>query len=170
MKKLSLSMLFICLLLVGYSCSDQEIENESLSVQPDSLELFEYLKIVASSSLSLEAKNSNAKGENPHNKPTVWADCAKYSAIVVPATFKPTSDPFDELYMIPSASFYGGIPLVSDSKPGDQDYNGGRWHLNVIKEGVDTSKYHMVCSEEGIDLDDFESTDMYFECPMLPFR
>ena len=64
--------------------------------------------------------------------------------------------------------FYGGIPLISDSKPGDQDYNGGRWHLNVLKTGVDASKYAEACYEEALNVDDFESTDMYFECPIRP--
>ena len=170
MKKLSLLAVFTGLLFLASSCSNEGTESEPLSAQTNSLELFNQLKIIAASATTLNAKNDNAKGGNPNAKPTVWADCIKFSAIVVPATFKPTSDPFDELYMIPSASFYMGVPLVSDSKPGDKDYNGGRWHLNVIKEGVDASKYNTVCSEEGIDPNDFESTDMYFECPLLPFR
>ena len=92
------------------------------------------------------------------------------TAIVVPATFKPGSGNFDELYMMPEAMFYGGLPLISDSKPGDQDYNGGRWHMNLLKEGVDASKYAMACSEEDLDPNDFDSIDLYFECPLLPKR
>lgn len=109
-------------------------------------------------------------------KPPIWADCIKYRGVVVPATFKPESDPFDELYAIPDTEgnpmplFKDGLPLISDSKPGDQDYNGGRWHLNVLKPGVDVNKYSEACSEEDLDLDDFMSTDAYFGCPMTKFK
>ena len=65
-------------------------------------------------------------------QPLIWADSNLYSGIVVPATFKPESDPFDELYAMPDNTFKDGVPLISDSKPGDKNYNGGRWHLNVL--------------------------------------
>jgi len=95
----------------------------------------------------------------------VWADCQLYASVVTPATFNPNSDPFDELY---AASYKNGIGLISESKPGDQDYNGGRWHLNVLKSTVDPNKYINACSVEELDLNDFESTQNYFECPLLP--
>jgi hypothetical protein len=63
-----------------------------------------------------------------------------------------------------------GVPLISDSKPGDRDYNGGRWHMNVLKDGVSPSKYSNVCRVEDLDLNDFESTGNYFSCPLLPRR
>ena len=63
-----------------------------------------------------------------------------------------------------------GVPLISDSKPGDRDYNGGRWHMNVLKAGVDPSKYANACRVEDLNLSDFESTPNYFECPLLPRR
>lgn len=70
--------------------------------------------------------------------------------------------------MPPMAMFYDGVPLISDSKPGDRDYNGGRWHLNVLKSGVSPTKYANACSEEDIDPADFDSMDVYFECPLRP--
>jgi hypothetical protein len=88
---------------------------------------------------------------------------------VTPATFKPESDPFDELYA-GGNGFKNGVPLISESKPGDQDYNGGRWHLNVLKDGVSPDKYANACKVEDLDLGDFESTGDYFECPLLPRR
>jgi hypothetical protein len=100
----------------------------------------------------------------------VWADCQLYASVVTPATFKPDSDPFDQLYAANFASFKDGIGLISESKPGDQDYNGGRWHLNVLKDGVNPNKYINACSVEELDLNDFESTPDYFECPLLPRR
>jgi hypothetical protein len=100
----------------------------------------------------------------------VWADCQLYASVVTPATFNANSDPFDQLYAADLTSFKDGIGLISESKPGDQDYNGGRWHLNVLKSTVDSDKYINACKVEDLDLNDFESTQNYFECPLLPRR
>ncbi|NIR52280.1 hypothetical protein GWO43_27185 [candidate division KSB1 bacterium] len=97
----------------------------------------------------------------------VWADCELFDSVVTPATFKPESDPFDELY---AANFKDGVGLISESKPGDADYNGGRWHMNVLKAGIDPDKYEDACSVEELDLNDFQSSGNYFECPLLPRR
>jgi hypothetical protein len=104
-------------------------------------------------------------------RPTTWVDCELFAGVVTPATFKPEAGKFDELYA-GGNGFKDGSPLISESKPGDQDYNGGRWHLNVLKgkEHVDPAKYQKACSVEQLDLNDFTSTDQYFECPLLPRR
>ena len=102
-------------------------------------------------------------------RPQTWADGELFDGVVTPATFKPESDPFDELYT-GGNGFKDGVPLISESKPGDQDYNGGRWHLNVLKAGVDPDKYANATGDADLDLNDFESTDNYFECPLLPRR
>ena len=114
----------------------------------------------------------------PRPRPTTWVDGELFAGVVTPATFDPASGNFDELYAIGDKcenpamgdSFLGGAPLISESKPGDQDYNGGRWHMNVLKDGVDCDKYATADKVEDLDLDDFESTDNYFECPLLPRR
>ena len=105
----------------------------------------------------------------PRPRPETWVDCKLFNGVVTPATFNPGSDPFDELYA-GGNGFKDGAPLISESKPGDQDYNGGRWHLNVLKDGVDPDKYTDACSVEDLDLNDFQSTSNYFECPLLPRR
>ena len=113
-----------------------------------------------------------ARGPLP--TPQTWVDDQLFNGVVTPATFDPESDPFDELYSCsgpPTPSFADGVPLISESKPGDQDYNGGRWHLNVA---TDTNackvKYSSATSVEDLDLNDFMSTPNYFECPLLPTR
>ena len=113
-----------------------------------------------------------ASGSNlasPRPRPNSWVDCERFAGVVTPATFNPASDPFDELYA-GGNNFKDGVPLISESKPGDQDYNGGRWHMNALKEGIDPDKYADACSVEDLDLNDFESTENYFECPLLPRR
>ena len=107
------------------------------------------------------------KGPNP--RPQTWVDCERFDGLVTPATFNPERHPFDELYA-GGAGFKNGVPLISESKPGDADYNGGRWHMNVLKDGVPEDRYANACSVEDLDLSDFDSTGNYFECPLLPRR
>ena len=112
------------------------------------------------------ARNNSAMKALP--RPTTWVDCISFAGVVTQTAFKPKACKFDELYMMPRYGFKDGSPIISESKPGDQDYNGGRWHLNLIKEGVYSAKYSSACSVEDLTLNDFTSTDKYFECPLLP--
>ena len=112
--------------------------------------------------------------QGPLMRPQTWVDGELFAGVVTPANFKPESDPFDELYSCsgpPGPSFKDGVSLISDSKPGDADYNGGRWHLNIA---IDTAacliKYSGASSVEDLTLSDFMSTSIYFECPLLPRR
>jgi hypothetical protein len=123
--------------------------------------LVAFLQMVAGPNLS------EAKG--PLGRPHIWADCELFVSVATPGTFGPDQGPFDELYA-GGNGFKDGVPLISDSKPGDQDYNGGRWHLNLLKAGVSPDKYENACSVEDLDLSDFESTNDYFECPLQPRR
>ena len=119
------------------------------------------------SMMVLLGQGAGAQGPNP--RPQTWVDCELFSGLVTPATFDPSSGNFDELYTSGNG-FKDMAPLISESKPGDQDYNGGRWHANVLKAGVDLDKYADACSVEDLDLSDFDSTEDYFECPLLPRR
>ena len=106
---------------------------------------------------------------DPLPRPQTWVDGELFNGVVTPANFDPESDPFDELYT-GGSGFKNGVPLISESKPGDRDYNGGRWHVNVLKGSVAADKYAEAISVEDLDLNDFESTEDYFECPLLPVR
>jgi len=110
-----------------------------------------------------------AEAGGPPGRETVWVDGELFGTVVTPAVFDPPHGPFDELYTCDQAgAFKNGVPLISESKPGDQDYNGGRWHLNVLKDGRTCDEN--ADSVEDLNLDDFDSIDMYFECPLLPMR
>ena len=102
-------------------------------------------------------------------RPQTWVDGELFAGVVTRATFNPESQPFDELYA-GGNGFKDGAPLISESKPGDQDYNGGRWHLNTLKNGVDPDKYANADRVSELDPNDFDSTNVYFECPLLPRR
>ena len=137
---------------------------------------FRLLTVVALafSMLAVTAAPALAQG-GPRPRPQTWVDGELFNGVVTPATFDPASDPFDKLYVAcddgtDDALFQDGVPLISESKPGDQDYNGGRWQQNVLKEGVDCDKYNFAAGVEDLDLDDFEPNGNYFECPLLPSR
>lgn len=110
-----------------------------------------------------------ADAQGPRPRPQSWADGLLFDGVVTPTAFRPTAGNFDELYVNPGG-FRDGVNLISESKPGDQDYNGGRWHVNVLRAGVPAGKYANADRVEMLDLADFESTDDYFECPLLPRR
>ena len=99
------------------------------------LTLFALMAVLAAIAFSAVGQVS----ANPPGKPTVWVDDVLYNAIVpmgphgpvlfphVPDADAPniaTLETTDNLYMVPSNTM---APLVSDSAPGDVDYNGGRW-------------------------------------------
>jgi hypothetical protein len=99
----------------------------------------------------------------------IWADGELYRTNATPATFRPGQGNFDELYNTGgNGTFADGVEAISEAAPGDQDYNGGRWHVNLLKDDVDPMKYADATSVEDLDLDDFVSTDTYFECPLRP--
>ena len=155
MKKL-LSFTLILTLLMAVGCTADD------TIELDPLDQSSFSLIDALAQRSLTSKL---------DAPQIWADMQSYTGLVVPATFK-AKGPFDELYAMPNRE-EGGLhpfhllyPLISDSKPGDQDYNGGRWHLNVLKPEIDPEKYRHFSSDMNLDLDDFLATDMYFECPL----
>lgn len=114
-------------------------------------------------------KNNDRGGGLPRKQ--VWAHCELFGTVVTPAHFSGEHGLFDELYMMPEgAGFRDGVGLISDAAPGDGAYNGGRWHVNVLRDGVDPSTYSDTCSADDLSPDDFESTDQYFECPLQPRR
>jgi hypothetical protein len=99
-------------------------------------------------------------------RPETWVDGERFAGVVAPATFDPANGNFDELYMCTDGTtFKDGVPLISESGPGDQDFNGGRWHLNVS-----TNCDANADSVDDLELGDFTPTSIYFECPLLPRR
>jgi len=96
----------------------------------------------------------------------IWADGELFGTVGTPTQFKPGHGPFDVLFQ---GSFRDGVGAISESKPGDQDFNGGRWEVWHLKAGV-TTDYSSADSAEDLDVSDFEPAGVYFECPLLPRR
>lgn len=149
MKKL-LSFMLLLPLIVITACSPNDE-----AIDPN-------LVNEANLKADIQSRNSNSA----RHAPAIWSDCETYGTLSTRTSFKPTAGKFDEIYV--GGMFKNGLGAISESHPGDQDYNGGRWHVNTLKAGVDATKYWDTCSVEDLDLSDFESTDVYFECPMLP--
>lgn len=108
-----------------------------------------------------------AQGDPPP-RGEVWADCELFETFGTPATFEPDHGPFDRIFT--GGTFLDGVGAISESKPGDQDFNGGRWTVYALKDGVPMDKYADACSVEELDMNDFEAAGVYFECPLLPRR
>lgn len=107
-----------------------------------------------------------SKADNGRPKTMVWSDDILFRSVVTPAVFDGDKGNYDKLFL---GSFYNDVELISESKPGDQDYNGGRWNLYVLRNGA-TTDYSMATSDGDLDLNDFESAGKYFECPLLPTK
>jgi hypothetical protein len=130
---------------------------------------------VAAPDASTDAATAEAAGTFEASRVArgaIQADCELFGTVGTPTSFKPSSGPFDELYNVGMAggSVKDGAAAISESRPGDQDFNGGRWHVNVLKPGIDPNKYATACRVEDLNLNDFMSTSTYFECPLVPQR
>ncbi len=120
-------------------------------------------------SFTLVLGTRDVRAQGPLARPQTWVDDELFDGVVTSTSFEPSAGLFDELYM-GGDGFLDGVPLISDAGPRDTDYNGGRWHVNVLKEGVDPDKYVNASSVVDLDLGDFMSTPIHFECPLLPRR
>ena len=59
---------------------------------------------------------------------TIWADGTAYRTVATP-THLPNHGPKDGIYAFDGLN---GQNAVSEAKPGDKDYNGGRWQVTVL--------------------------------------
>ena len=126
------------------------------------------LMILSILAVGLVATTAIASAQGPRDRPQSWVDGELFAGLVTPATFNPEHGNFDELYNCGAfGGFKDGVPLISESKPGDADYNGGRWHLNLP---MDASACADVDNVEDLDLALFMPMNVYFECPLLPRR
>jgi hypothetical protein len=141
MYKISL-ILSALVLVITTGCQDSLVDTETTEV-------------ASSQTLS--------KSENARQFGMIWADGELFRTVGTPTSL-PESGKFDILYQ---GSFKDGVGAISESKPGDQDYNGGRWDIWHVKAGVPMDKYVDATSVEDLDPNDFESTGNRLECPLI---
>jgi hypothetical protein len=116
----------------------------------------------------------------------VWAHDALYDVVGTDTNFRsPPGHSLDVLFNF-GMSGLTGQRSVSESAPGDRDYNGGRWAVTPV-EFTELGK--MIHDPDGDGQVDFELTNAeqvlhhaelghliihppvrYFECPLLPRR
>ncbi len=101
--------------------------------------------------------------QGPHGEVvfiSVYAHDTLYGSVVAPNSL-PAKGNFDELYVFPGTSF----TIVSDAAPGDQDYNGGRWHVNMVIGATEQFTNADDVLASGLTI---VSTETHFSCPLLP--
>jgi hypothetical protein len=119
-------------------------------------------------------------GNGPPAQDAIWADDMLYRTVDT-GNRLPDHGPKDGLYVFDNLD---GQRAVAESKPGDQDYNGGRWQVYVLEfteEGLDVhdpdgdgianfelTSWEQV--EEHIGLGHLEQVMMgpSFTCPLIP--
>ena len=116
----------------------------------------------------------------------IWGHGQLYDTVITPATFvSPPEHSTDAIYSFDMSGLMGQR-AVADAAPGDRNYNGGRWSVQMAvftdlgKEVHDTDDDGHVDAELTsadqvmmmVDLGHLEvfPANFYFECPMLPRR
>jgi hypothetical protein len=116
----------------------------------------------------------------------IWVDGELYDTIITPTTFvAPPEHSTDIIYSF-MMSGLNGQRSVAESAPGDSDYNGGRWDVQMVSftglgknvhdpDGNGIVNFELVSAEEVIAHEQLghiviNDANFYFECPLLPRR
>jgi hypothetical protein len=76
----------------------------------------------------LVATVAAAAGVGPPVPDAIWGDDVLYRTVATPTTL-PESGPRDGLFAFTNLD---GQRSVAEAKPGDRDYNGGRWNVYLL--------------------------------------
>lgn len=127
------------------------------------------ISAVLGAGVLLVALSATALAKGPPG-PGFYVDNELYRTVGTPTDFSGTGAPdssFDTVYQ-----FFGVITNVASSKPGDQDFNGGRWM--VIGASWNVDPYQLYSEEEVLaaaaagDITLTEDPIKMFECPVIP--
>jgi hypothetical protein len=129
-------------------------------------------KLISVGSASLLAIALSAGAVTAGGPPSVgfYVDDALYRTVGTPTDFSNTGAPahsFDNIYALG-----GDLLNVAESKPGDRDYNGGRWMVlpvtwHVAPVQLTSAEQVQAYSEAGL-LDIAPEPAALFECPVIP--
>jgi hypothetical protein len=104
----------------------------------------------------------------------IYVDGELFRTVGTPTDFSGTGAPessFDTIW-----NFGGVIPSVADAKPGDRDFNGGRWMVYGASFAEDVTPYEIKDDTElwqAVTDGDVIISDhvlKMFECPVIPMR
>jgi hypothetical protein len=87
-----------------------------------------YLSLVVAVALLLGIAPMISARSGPPIPDAIWVDDVLYGVILTPNSLPPHG-PKDGLYNFTNLN---GQRSVGESKPGDQDYNGGRWQVTLL--------------------------------------
>lgn len=124
--------------------------------------------------LLVAALASTAFAGGPPAAGAIYVDGELFRTVGTPTDFSGTGAPdssFDTIW-----NFDGVIPSVADAKPGDRDFNGGRWMVYGASFAEGVTPYVIKDDTElwqAITAGDVNLTGevvKYFECPVIPMR
>jgi hypothetical protein len=109
---------------------------------------------------------AQGQGHGPVGPPggTIYAHDVAYRTVGTP-TDLPNQGKFDTIYLMG-----GDLANVSESAPGDMDYNGGRWEVRPITWNVMPTQYtnaediHAAADRGDLTIGDVVKR---FECPLI---
>lgn len=137
--------------------------------------------MVSALSVPLTSQAKSEKAATVVND-AIWAHCLLYGTAVTTNSFKnPPPHTLDKLYNFDNSGLTGQRS-VSESAPGDQDYNGGRWSIQAVAftsagldyfdgDGDGKINFEMKSAEQVLDyasmgLLTISEAEVYFSCPL----
>lgn len=118
------------------------------------------------------AASTVAAGGPPHIG--FYVDGALYRTVGTPTDFSATgapADSFDRIYVLGD-----GLMNVAEAKPGDRDFNGGRWMVLPVAWAAGATPVRLTSAEQveayaTAGLLTISGTPVkLFECPVIPVR
>ena len=116
----------------------------------------------------------------------IWADDQLYDTVATPTSFVAPPEHSTDLIYSFMMSGLDGQRSVADAAPGDPDFNGGRWNVQMVVftgDGLDAldmdddgvidfelTNDADVLAAESLGYLEISPANFYFECPLLPRR
>mgnify|MGYP000309586686 CR=1 FL=1 len=146
--------------------------------------MFKLIRVTLGCLLLVLANQSMADPGKPNFMPAVYGDGEVWGTkgtTSLPAPKGANTKSFDKLYVISNANDPDIAQLpVSEAAPGNPQYNGGRWDLQLASWNQDAMDAYdplpVLMSAEQVHyyLDmgylEVESGETYFQCPLLPVK
>jgi len=116
----------------------------------------------------------------------IWVDDVLYDTVATPTSFVAPPEHSTDLIYSFMMSGLGGQRSIADAAPGDPDFNGGRWNVQMVvftEDGLDALDMDHddiidfeltsdadVLAAESLGYLEISPANFYFECPLLPRR
>lgn len=144
-----------------------------------------FLTVTVSSILLAVASLASADPGQPNFMPALFGDGQVWGTKGTTSLPEPNShnaQSFDKLYVVTNANDPDAVQLpVSEAAPGNPDYNGGRWSLQLVTwtaagflayggyAPILMSGDDVLYNQQAGYLE-IESGHTYFQCPLLPVK